>query len=119
MSSDNRVVVTVLAYDTTGIEGGSEYTLVFSPGVSVKIKGAFRMSIAAALSQILEEYGIRVISIEQAEEDGCFAMILFGDMGENIVSLEHLRTILFERGRKAGASIKIQKADLFRYMHRI
>ncbi|MCD6309720.1 MAG: hypothetical protein J7M18_03335 [Candidatus Eremiobacteraeota bacterium] len=119
MSEDSKIVVTVLAYDITGIEGGTEYTMVFSPGVSTKIKGPFRMNIAGILGQILEEYGIQVLSIEQASEDGCFAMILIGDMGDNIVNLEHLRTILAERGKQVGASIKIQKADLFRYMHRI
>lgn len=117
--NNNKIVLTVLACDTTGIEGGSEYSMKFGPDVCIKVRGAFRMSVAAALSQLLEEYGVFVTSIEQADEGGFFAMIIFGDMGDNIVSLDHLRTVLAERGKQYGASIKIQKDDLFRYMHRI
>jgi len=117
--SNNRIVITVLNYETVDHQAPQEYWVEFYPGNKFKLKGTSRVFLAGAISQILEEYGVSVTDIDQCGEGQCFAMIIWGDMGDNLVNLESLRHRLVARGQELTASIKVQREDLFKFMHTI
>jgi len=117
--NNHQIVITVLNYETSDPNTPEEYWVEFYPGNKFKLKGTNRVFLAGAVSQILEEYGVAVTDIDQCGEGQCFAMIIWGDMGDNLVNLESLRERLSAKGRELNASIKVQREDLFKFMHTI
>ena len=115
----SRIVVTVLSYDTVDMISPQDYTVDFFPGGKIKLKGGSRVLLAGAVGQILRDYGVKVTDIDQCEEEGCFAMIIWGDLGDNLVNLDSLRHRLMAEGEKLSASFRVQREDLFKFMQTI
>ena len=116
---NSRIVITVLSYETMEFISPQEYTVEFPLGAKIKLTGCHRVLLAGACSQTLKEYGVMVTDVDQCEEKDCFAMIIWGDMGDNLVNLDSLRHKLLSSGKELGASIKVQREDLFKFMHTI
>ncbi len=87
--------------------------------VVITVIGADRVGIIAAVTQVLAEKHINVLSINQTILDGFFNMILIGDMTDASTDMQSLQTELAGLGEKMGLEIRAQLADLFYSMHRI
>lgn len=87
--------------------------------VVITVIGADRVGIIAAVTQVLAEKHINVLSINQTILDGFFNMILIGDMTDAATDMQSLQTDLAKLGEKMGLEIRAQLADLFYSMHRI
>lgn len=86
--------------------------------------GIFDNSVACSLvsgviNKICDRMGINVLKTECFEKDRRMALIMRADASSMKGNLNILRDLFDEAGKKMDAVIKVQKEDLFRYMHRI
>jgi ACT domain-containing protein len=93
MSSNERVVITVMGQDRVGIVAG--------------------------ISSVLAEHGVNIIDLTSTEMRGLFVMILLVDMSQATISLETLQAALTTKAQELNLQVIAQHEDVFRYMHRI
>lgn len=68
---------------------------------------------------ICREAGVIIVRSERFEKDGRMAIIVRADASCAPGGLERFRQALEMAGEKLDAAIRVQKEELFRYMHRI
>jgi ACT domain-containing protein len=91
--SSNRIIVTVVGLDRTGI--------------------------IAETSRVLADANVNIVDISQTLLDDFFVMIMLADMTRATVSLDELKARLTTQGDKLGLRIDAQHEDIFRFMHRV
>lgn len=89
----NKVIITVVGKDTTGIIAG--------------------------VCSYLAENKINILDITQTIVDGFFNMMMIVDMEKSIVSFEEMGDNLERVGERLGVKILAQKEEIFDKMHRI
>jgi ACT domain-containing protein len=89
----NRIIVTVVGHDRTGI--------------------------IAETSRVLADAGINIVDISQTLLGEFFVMILLADMTGASVTLTALKEQLQEKGVQLGLKIDAQHEDVFKFMHRV
>jgi ACT domain-containing protein len=89
----NRIIVTVVGHDRTGI--------------------------IAETSRILADAKVNILDISQTLLEEFFVMILMADMGQATVTLGELKTRLAAKAEELGLRIDAQHEDVFRFMHRV
>ena len=85
----------------------------------VTVVGKDRVGIIAAVTKILAENNVNILSINQNILDGFFNMILFAEASESKIQLVDLQQKLREQGEAIGVEIKTQHQDIFDVMHKI
>ena len=85
----------------------------------VTVVGKDRVGIIAAVTNILAENEVNILSINQNILDGFFNMILLAETNENKIPLSELQKKLTEQGEVIGVQIKTQHQDIFDAMHKI
>ena len=85
----------------------------------VTVVGKDRVGIIAAVTKILAENEVNILSINQNILDGFFNMILFAEADENKIRLVELQNALKSQGEEIGVEIKTQHQDIFDVMHKI
>lgn len=85
----------------------------------VTVVGKDRVGIIAAVTKILADNDINILSINQNILNGFFNMILFAEADENKIRLVDLQNALKVQGEKIGVEIKTQHQDIFDVMHKI
>jgi ACT domain-containing protein len=91
--TSNRVIVTVVGQDRTGI--------------------------IAETSRVLADAGVNIVDISQTLLEEFFVMIMMADMARATVSLDELKSRLAAKGKELGMRIDVQHEDVFKFMHRI
>ncbi|MCC7461380.1 MAG: ACT domain-containing protein [Gammaproteobacteria bacterium] len=91
--SSNRVIVTVVGQDRTGIIAGT--------------------------SRVLADAGVNILDISQTLLGEFFVMIMMADLAGATLTLEQLKTRLAATGTELGMRIDVQHEDVFRFMHRV
>ena len=91
--SSNRVIVTVVGHDRTGI--------------------------IAETSRVLADAGVNIVDISQTLMQDLFTMIMMVDIGGASIGLDELQQRLAVKGEELGMRIQAQREDVFSYMHRI
>ncbi|MGH8141961.1 MAG: ACT domain-containing protein [Steroidobacteraceae bacterium] len=91
--SSNRIIVTVVGQDRTGI--------------------------IAQTSQVLADANVNIIDISQTLLGEFFVMILIADLTRASVALEELKSRLAAKAVELGMKIDAQHEDVFRFMHRV
>ena len=91
--SSNRVIVTVVGQDRTGI--------------------------IAETSRVLADANANIIDISQTLLGEFFVMILIADMTRASVALEELKSRLAAKAAELGMRIDAQHEDVFKFMHRV
>lgn len=115
-----RVVIMVSSYDTVCFPTAPSYRVVTAgTSVATTTMGAHRVTLVANLTRILAEHGVVVEDVEQADGEGCFAMVILARIVNPIVHLARLRDMLQRHGRDLGISVRVQREELFLAMHRI
>ena len=89
----NRIIVTVVGHDRTGI--------------------------IAETSRVLADAGVNIVDISQTLLEEFFFMILLADMSHASVGLDELKTQLNTKAAQLGLRIEAQHEDVFKYMHRV
>lgn len=85
----------------------------------VTVVGRDRVGIIAAVTKILADNNVNILSINQNIMDGFFNMILLAEASESKIKLVELQKILHARGEEIGVQIKTQHQDIFDVMHKI
>ncbi len=85
----------------------------------VTVVGKDRVGIIAAVTKILADNNVNILSINQNILNGFFNMILFAESDENKIRLVDLQTALKVQGEKIGVEIKTQHQDIFDVMHKV
>ena len=91
--ASNRVIVTVVGNDRTGI--------------------------IAATSRVLADAGVNIVDISQTLMGEFFVMIMMADLSGSTLSLEQLKARLAAKGTELGMRIDAQHEDVFKFMHRV
>ena len=85
----------------------------------VTVVGKDRVGIIAAVTKILADNNVNILSINQNILDGFFNMILLAEASESKMSLVDLQSALKTQGEEIGVEIKTQHQDIFDVMHKI
>ena len=85
----------------------------------VTVVGKDRVGIIAAVTKILADNNVNILSINQNIMDGFFNMILLAEASESKIQLVELQKILKSQGEEIGVEIKTQHQDIFDVMHKI
>lgn len=75
--------------------------------------------ILGIIHSVCRELNVEILGAEHYEEKNRSAVLVKADISNIVNSLHFLRKSLSMAGNEFGISIKVQKEDLFRYMHRI
>ena len=87
--------------------------------IVVTIVGKDSVGIIAAVSTLLAENGVNILSINQNIMDGFFNMVMIADMAGSKIELAAVRKLLQEKGEALGVEIKTQHEDIFNAMHKV
>ncbi len=85
----------------------------------ITVVGKDRVGIIAAVTKILADNEVNILSINQNILNGFFNMILFAEANESKIRLVDLQAALKARGEEIGVEIKTQHQDIFDAMHKI
>lgn len=85
----------------------------------VTVVGKDRVGIIAAVTKILADNDVNILSINQNILNGFFNMILFAEANETKIRLVDLQQKLRAQGEAIGVEIKTQHQDIFDAMHKI
>ena len=87
--------------------------------IVVTIVGKDSVGIIAAVSTLLAENDVNILSINQNIMDGFFNMVMIADMAGSKIELAVVRQLLQEKGEALGVEIKTHHEDIFNAMHKI
>ncbi len=87
--------------------------------VVITVVGVDRTGIIAAVSQIMAEHKVNILTINQVILDGIFNMAMIVDLEEASIGLDKLQELLKEKGDALGVEIRAQNRKIFDAMHRI
>lgn len=87
--------------------------------VVVTVVGVDRTGIIAAVSQIMAENKVNILTINQVILDDIFNMAMIVDMADSSIDLDTLQNLLKEKGDALGVEIRAQNRKIFDAMHRV
>ncbi len=119
-SGEYRLIIAVLGYDKMKPVVNNNVRVIAGEN-QVMVDGAYRASLVGRIHNLLESYGIRVLSIEQSSDDDSFALLMHASINANDMNVRigELRRSLVQQAQMLGVTLRIQREELFAYMHRI
>ena len=87
--------------------------------VVITVVGVDRTGIIAAVSQIMAEHKVNILTINQVILDGIFNMAMIVDMENSDIPLDTLQDLLKQKGDALGVEIRAQNQAIFDSMHRV
>lgn len=87
--------------------------------VIVTVVGNDRTGIIAETSRVLADAGVNIVDISQTLMGEFFVMIMMADLSGSTLSLEQLKARLAAKGTELGMRIDAQHEDVFKFMHRV
>ena len=87
--------------------------------VVITVVGVDRTGIIAAVSQIMAENKVNILTINQVILDGIFTMAMIVDMDNSDITLDTLQDLLKQKGDALGVEIRAQNQAIFDAMHRV
>ena len=85
----------------------------------VTVIGEDRVGIIAAVCQDLAEYNVNVLDISQTVMQGYFTMMMVVDVSGATCPVAELAQKLDEKGKQMNLSIRLQREEIFKAMHRV
>ena len=87
--------------------------------VIVTVYGLDRVGIIFGVCKLLAQANVNVLDISQTVMQGYFTMMMVVDTSASTIPLAELARNMEEKGREMGLSIRLQRADIFKAMHRV
>lgn len=87
--------------------------------VVITVVGVDRTGIIAAVSQIMAENKVNILTINQVILDGIFNMAMIVDMDNSDITLDTLQDLLKQKGDALSVEIRAQNQAIFDAMHRV
>ncbi len=114
-----RVIVAVFGYEKMCIPSPSSVRVVAGDH-QLQVDGPYRASLVGRVHSLLETRGLEIQRLEQSAEPDCFALLIHARTTAcSTANLVALRKDLEAAGRELGVTIRVQREELFVYMHRI
>lgn len=85
----------------------------------VTVIGKDRVGIIAEVCGMLAENGVNILDISQTVMRDYFTMIMLVDTDGCKMAFSELSELLKKRGEERELSVRIQREDIFKAMHRI
>ena len=85
----------------------------------VTVVGEDRVGIIAMVCTELAAYRVNVLDIRQTVMQGFFTMMMAVDVSESTCPVAELAQKLEEKGKETGLSIRLQREEIFKAMHRV
>ncbi|QCX32641.1 ACT domain-containing protein [Caloramator sp. E03] len=85
----------------------------------VTVIGKDKIGIIQAITSVLSQNNVNILDINQTLLQDYFTMIMFVDLEKMAIDFEKLKEKLENKAKEIGVSVRIQREDLFRYMHEI
>ncbi|MBR5381742.1 MAG: ACT domain-containing protein [Oscillospiraceae bacterium] len=85
----------------------------------VTVIGKDRVGIIADVCSLLAQNGVNILDISQTVMREYFTMVMLVDTSGSSLAFSELASLLDQRGAEKNLSIRIQREDIFRAMHRI
>ena len=85
----------------------------------VTVIGEDRVGIIAAVCTDLAAYNVNVLDISQTVMQGYFTMMRVVDVSGANCPMAELAQKLDEKGKEMGLSIRLQREEIFKAMHRV
>ncbi|MBO5050519.1 MAG: ACT domain-containing protein [Oscillospiraceae bacterium] len=85
----------------------------------VTVVGEDRVGIIASVCAQLASYNVNVLDISQTVMQGFFTMMMVVQVSDSTLPLAELAKKMEESGKEMNLSIKLQRADIFKAMHRV
>ena len=85
----------------------------------ITVVGVDRTGIIAAVSNIMAENQVNILTINQVILDNIFNMAMIVDLENSAVDLNGLQQLLKEKVDQLGVEIRAQNREIFNAMHRI
>ncbi|MEW6283299.1 MAG: ACT domain-containing protein [Candidatus Eremiobacterota bacterium] len=119
MSTSCRLIVAVYGPDGLCFPGANPHRMVLGEA-RVSVSGAGQADLTARVHGLLLANGVRVLRAETVKQGGCFTLILSAETdGCSSSSLADLRARLDAGAAQLGVRIRVQREEIFAYMHRI
>ncbi|HXE73696.1 MAG TPA: hypothetical protein VNO81_13625 [Candidatus Nitrosotenuis sp.] len=114
-----RLIVAAFSDQTVCIPSGASYELVLGEA-RLQAQSPQHASMAAQIYGLLARRGLQVLRMEQVSDGGCAALLVHAQAQAcESQDLLALRQDLQAAGRELGYTLRVQREELFRYMHRI
>ena len=85
----------------------------------VTVIGKDQVGIIAAVCVELANYNVNVLDISQTVMQGYFTMMMVVDVSASTLPLAELAQKMEEKGKAMNLSIRLQRGDIFKAMHRV
>ena len=85
----------------------------------VTVIGEDRVGIIAGVCVDLAAFNVNVLDINQTVMQGYFTMMMVVDVSASPLPVAELAQKLEEKGKEMGLSIRLQRAEIFKAMHRV
>ena len=85
----------------------------------VTVVGQDRVGIIAEVCVKLAQYQVNVLDINQTVMQGYFTMMMAVDVSDSTCPVAELARRLEEKGKETGLSIRLQREEIFKAMHRV
>jgi ACT domain-containing protein len=85
----------------------------------VTVIGEDRVGIIATVCADLAAFNVNVLDISQTVMQGYFTMMMVVDVSGATCPVAELAQKLDEKGKEMGLSIRLQREEIFKAMHRV
>ncbi|MBQ4641945.1 MAG: ACT domain-containing protein [Oscillospiraceae bacterium] len=85
----------------------------------VTVVGEDRVGIIAEVCTLLAAHQVNVLDISQTVMQDYFTMMMVVDTSASPLPLAELAQTMDKKGEEMGLSIRLQRADIFKAMHRV
>ena len=85
----------------------------------VTVIGEDRVGIIASVCVDLAAFNVNVLDISQTVMQGYFTMMMVVDVSGATCPVAELAQKLDEKGKEMGLSIRLQREEIFKAMHRV
>ncbi|MDK2820197.1 MAG: hypothetical protein PWP31_162 [Clostridia bacterium] len=85
----------------------------------ITILGRDKVGILAEVTAVLAKANINILDISQTILQEFFTMIMIIDLSPGKINFYELQQVLKEKGKDLSLEITVQRAEVFKFMHRI
>jgi len=85
----------------------------------VTVIGEDRVGIIASVCADLAAFNVNVLDISQTVMQGYFTMMMVVDVSDATLPVAELAQKLEEKGKEMNLSIRLQREEIFKAMHRV
>lgn len=114
-----KLVIVVLGYEKM-VNSQASTMRVMAGEHQLRVEGAYRASVVGRVHTLLQSRGVDVQGIEQSADHDSFALLIHASFCiGGAQSLSELRHDLENSAKELGVTLRVQREELFTYMHRI